>query len=291
MKKENHTVIIYYKYIHIEDPVKLMQDQKDLCVRLGVKGRILIAHEGINGTAEGTDKAIEEYIKNLKNDPRFADVHVKTSKGTGQSFPRLQVKVRKEIVTLGLPKEQDIDPTNMTGKYLEPEMLYEWIRTGKDFTIVDMRNDYEHKLGYFDKSILPPMSNFRDLPKVLPQLESVKNSTVVTVCTSGVRCEKASGYLVKQGFADVYQLHGGISTYMEKYKNDDFKGKLYVFDNRMSLTFTPDEERSVIGRCEHCRIPSEEYINCKNNECHRHFICCNKCQDKKDRQCREVCNA
>lgn len=275
--QKNYTVIIYYKYVSIEDPHKLIEEQRALCNRLGIKGRILIAKEGINGTAEGTDEAIQEYERVFKSDSRFSDVHIKKSVGTGESFPRLVVKARKEIVTLGLSENEDVNPAITRGEYLEPDELNEWIKSNKDFTIIDMRNDYEHRIGHFAGSYLPKMEHFRDLPNLIPDLKKFENKTVVTVCTSGVRCEKASGLLVKKGFKKVYQLHGGISTYMEKFKNDDFKGKLYVFDNRMALTFTPDDKRTVVGRCVRCRIPSESYVNCAKNECHKQIICCEAC--------------
>ena len=276
MKNTGYTIILFYKYIHIEDPVALMGTQKAICTKLGLTGRGIIAREGINMTFEGTDENIDMYLENLLSDSRFADTHIKKSEGTGKAFPKLSIKVRKEIVTLGLG-EQDFSPTEVTGRHLPPEELHAWLAKGKEFEIVDMRNDYEHALGHFKGSILPPLENFRDLPKVLPTLERLKEKTVLTVCTGGVRCEKASGYLVKQGFKDVYQLDGGIVSYMEKYKNDDFQGKLYVFDNRVGMTFTPDEKRTIIGKCLKCATSSEQYVNCANLMCHRHFICCKNC--------------
>jgi UPF0176 protein len=270
-------IILFYQYVHIADPVVFRDAERVRCMKLGLKGRTIVAHEGLNATYEGTKAAIDAYVAELRNDPRFAATQIKYSKGTGNAFPKLSIKVRSEIVTLGLG-EKDLNPTEVTGTHLKPEDLYEWMHKGeKEFYIVDMRNDYEHRVGHFKDSILPPLENFRDLPKVLPQLEHLKNKTVVTVCTGGVRCEKASGYLVREGFKDVYQLDGGIVTYMEKFKNDDFKGSLYVFDDRHTMTFTPDAERTIVGRCFKCEIPSEIYVNCANDLCHRHFICCKGC--------------
>jgi UPF0176 protein len=181
--------------------------------------------------------------------------------------------VRSEIVS-GHLKADDLNPNEITGKYLAAETLHDWIHSGKEFYIVDMRNDYEHKSGHFAGSILPPLENFRDLPKVLPVLAHLKNKTIVTVCTGGVRCEKASGFLVKHGFSDVYQLHNGIVTYMEKYPGEDFKGSLYVFDGRVTMAFGQHE---IVGKCEKCGQASERYLNCGNLRCHRHFICCAAC--------------
>ncbi len=289
MDKGKYTIILFYKYTQIDDPTALMTEQKAICTKLGMTGRGIIAREGINMTFEGTNKNIDAYCKALLADPRFASTHIKKSEGTGKAFPKLSIKVREEIVTLGLGNA-DFNPTEMTGKHLPPEELYKWLAEGKEFEIVDMRNDYEHAIGHFKNSILPPLENFRDLPKILPTLEPLKDKTVLTVCTGGVRCEKASGYLLKQGFKDVYQLDGGIVSYMEKYKNDDFQGKLYVFDERVAMTFTPDEKRTVIGKCFKCASSSENYVNCAYLMCHRHFICCEDCLSSSGQAfCEEKC--
>lgn len=274
-----YQILLFYKYVRIEDPQALRDAQFALCERLGLKGRIIVAHEGINATFEGTVENVAAYRAELEKDPRFANIHYKYSPGTGDAFPRLSVKVRKEIVSLHLG-EEDFDPNETTGVHLKPEELRAWYERGEEFTIVDMRNDYEHKVGKFEGSVCPPLSNFRDLSKVASELASFKDKKVLTVCTGGVRCEKASGYLVKKGFTDVYQLDGGIVSYMEKYPNKDFKGKLYVFDKRVMMGFDTDSpEHEVIGRCEGCDSASENYVNCVNDGCHRHFIVCKNCLD------------
>lgn len=266
-----------------------MREQRALCEKLGLKGRVIVAHEGVNVTLEGTTEAIETYCAALLADPRFVDTHIKKSAGTGKAFPKLSVKVRKEIVSLGLLPKNDINPREVSGKYINSDEFHDLLnkkeKGEEDFVIVDMRNDYEHASGHFKGSVLPLMHNFRDLPKVLPTLEHLKNKKVVTVCTGGVRCEKASGFLVKNGFKDVYQLHGGIVTYMEKYENTEkapaknFLGSLYVFDDRVTMAFADAKsgQRPIVGKCELCGDASEKYLNCANNDCHRHFIVCEKC--------------
>ena len=272
-------IILFYKYIHIVDPEAVAEGQRKLCEKMDLKGRCIIAKEGINATFEGTEENIKGYIKELQKDDRFKNIHFKISAGNGNAFPKLSVKVRQEIVSLHLGV-CDIDPNQITGIHLKPEELHEWIKTGKEFYIVDMRNAYEHKAGHFKDSILPPIENFRDLPKVVEQISHLKNKTVLTVCTGGVRCEKASGFLISQGFTDVYQLDGGIVSYMEKYQNEDFQGKLYVFDGRVTMGFYTDDARhEIIGKCDLCGGQSENYVNCDNPVCHRHFIACEKCID------------
>jgi UPF0176 protein len=283
-------VIIYYKYVKIENPEQLMYAQRLLCERLGIKGRILIAEEGINGTVEGTKEAIANYIQEFKKDLRFTDVYIKSNPGTGNAFPKLKIKVREEIVS-GHLKDLDVDPTEVTGKYIMPEELHDWLNSSKEFYIIDMRNDFEQEVGHFEKSVFPGMENFRDLPKALPHLEHLKDKTVVTVCTYGVRCEKASGFLVKNGFKDVYQLHGGIGVYMEKYPGQHFLGKLYVFDNRITMAFNAPEPLAVVGKCAKCGASSENYTNCGFDECHKHFIACEDCIAKGDGKvfCKDQC--
>jgi UPF0176 protein len=284
-----YQILLWYKYVPIENPVHEMREQMRLCESLGLKGRIIIATEGINGTVEGTVENTEKYIEETKKDPRFSDVHWKKSEGTGNAFPKLSIKVREEIVSMHL-HENDIKPWRVTGKYLNPEELHLWFEKGEEFYIVDMRNDYEQKSGYFEGSILPPLTNYRDLPKLLPLLKDLKNKKVLTVCTGGVRCEKASGFLVENGFSDVYQLQGGIVSYMEKYPNEHFKGKLYVFDGRVLMGFNTDsKEHEIVGICEKCLKTSENYINCDTIGCHRHFILCEKCIDESGKICPAGC--
>lgn len=285
-------ILLYYKYVRIDNPQYLLKEHKELCEQLGLKGRILIAPEGINGTVEGTVANTQKYIDTVTKDPRFSDIHFKRSVGTGNAFPKLKVKVRPEIVSLHLG-ERDIDPNKVTGKYLDPSELHEWFEQNKEFYIVDMRNDYEFEVGQFEGSIFPDLKNFRDLQKNLPQLELYKDKTVLTVCTGGVRCEKASGFLVENGFADVYQLKGGIVSYMEKYPNQHFLGKLYVFDGRVVMGFNTDSpEHKVISSCSKCQKPSDNYIDCRHKHCkgHRHFLCCEEClQTERNSYCSDTC--
>lgn len=272
------TIILFYKYTEIKNPQKLQEEQKTLCQTLQLKGRMIIAKEGINATLEGKTEAIEGYIRSLTQQQQFAGIHFKKSIGDGTAFPRLSIKVRDEIVSSHLG-EKDIDPQKVTGKYITAETLHEWITGGvKEFYIIDMRNDYEQAVGHFENSLLSGMQNFKDLSDILPRIAHLKGKTIVTVCTGGVRCEKASGFLVKNGFRDVYQLYGGIVTYMETYPNEHFAGSLYVFDNRMIMGFhREDPKRKIVGTCVVCQSPSEHYINCKDSFCDRHFICCESC--------------
>ncbi len=278
MVESNFTIILFYKYVQIENPEQLRDKQRALTQKLGLKGRVIVATEGINATLEGTEENIEEYIREFLKDPRFEGTHIKKSAGTGNAFPKLSVKFRSELVAYRLG-EDDVKPWNLTGQYLQAEELHDWIHSGKKFYIVDFRNDFEQQVGFFEGSILTKMEHSQDLPKVISKLKHIpEDATIVTVCTGGVRCEKGSGYLLKHGFKNVYQLHGGIVTYMEKYPNEDFKGVLYTFDNRLVMGFNlEDPKREIVGKCAKCGRPSENMINCTDHFCHRHFIACLDC--------------
>ena len=279
----------------MENPEHLAMWHRGICNALGFKGRILIAKEGINGTLEGKTADTEKYMEalrrlSLSRDTRgmgnFRDIKFKTSVGTGNAFPKMKIKVRDEIVSVKL--DEDVNPNVVTGKHLPPHELKKWYEKGEDFVVVDMRNDYEFKVGHFKDSINPNLENSRDLPKAIQKLEHLKDKKVLTVCTGGIRCEKMSGYLVKKGFKDVYQLDGGMHSYMEKYPGEDFKGTLYTFDNRIVMDFGGDRE--IIGKCEKCGEKSERYSNCADPICHKHIICCEKCSEENGEVfCSEAC--
>ncbi|MCA9381257.1 rhodanese-related sulfurtransferase [Candidatus Dojkabacteria bacterium] len=290
--KSDYEILLFYKYINIEDPEELMQTQREMCTRLGLKCRTIIAHEGINGTLEGLKENTQKYIDEMSKDERFADVHWKRSVGTetGDAFPRINIKVRDEIVSLHVDGQEDVGPLNKledgrpaTAEYITADELHDLLESDEEFYIIDMRNDYEHKIGYFENSVLPPMKNFRELPDLVEYLNDFKHKQVVTVCTGGIRCEKASGFLLKLGFTNVRQLYGGIVTYMEKYPNEHFKGKLYVFDGRTKMGFKIDDEKhEVVGHCDRCGKISDNYVDCAYIYCqgHRHILCCEDCMHK-----------
>lgn len=277
-----YQVLLFYKYVTVESPQDVADWVRGKAERLKLTGRVIVAEEGINGTLEGKKAATEQFAQEFLQNPIFSDVQIKRSDGTGYSFPRLSVKVRKEIVGTRFSYDE-ADPRVKTATHLPPEELKQWYESGKEFVVVDMRNDYEFASGHFKNSINPELENSRDLPKALEKLEPIKNKTVLTVCTGGVRCEKMSAYLMNKGFENVYQLDGGIHSYMEKYPGQDYLGTLYTFDNRLVMDF--GGEREVIGTCKLCGEKTEKYVNCKNNNCHLHFLACNKCTNGQKVNC------
>jgi UPF0176 protein len=283
-------VLLFYKYTTITDPQAFMKQYRALCEKYNLKGRTIIAEEGLNSTLEGTVEATEEFLKEFLVDERFSHMQIKRSEGTGNSFPRLSIKVRNEIVGTHFPKE--VDPTVKTGKYLSADELRKWYEEDKDFVVVDMRNSYEFESGHFKKSIDPGMTASRELPEKINLIRSQvgTDKPILTVCTGGVRCEKMSAYLLHAGFPEdkVYQLDGGMHTYMEKYPGKDFLGTLFTFDDRLVMDFGGDRE--IIGTCKHCGDKTEQYQNCANAMCNMLFLVCDSCSEKDGPGfCGEVC--
>jgi len=281
----NHQVLLFYKYVSIEDPQTAMEQVRALAKKHELLGRCLIAEEGINGTFEGETVNTEAFAEELLQDVRFADMNIKRSVGTGTAFKKLSVRVRDEIVGTRFPAH--VDPRKQTGKHITPEELRSWYEQKEDFVVIDMRNEYEYKLGHFKDSINPELENSRDLPEALPKLEPYKDKKVLTVCTGGIRCEKMSAFLLANGFTDVHQLENGMHGYMEKYPGKDFEGALYTFDERVAMDFGGD--RTIVGTCQLCAAPTETYTNCANNLCHLHFLICTACTSPDGTFCSNEC--
>ncbi|MBP9669510.1 MAG: rhodanese-related sulfurtransferase [Candidatus Pacebacteria bacterium] len=282
-----HTVLLFYKYVTIADPQALVEWVRERAEHYKLRGRCLVAQEGINGTFEGLEQDAEAFAAELLAREPFTDMNIKRSRGTGNSFPKLAVRQRNEIVGTRFSKE-DADPEHKTAPHMPPEELKALYEQDADFVVIDMRNDYEFSSGHFKNSINPVLSAARDLPQALSKLEPYKNKKVITVCTGGVRCEKMAAYLMSHGFSDVSQLENGIHAYMEKYPGEDFLGTLYTFDQRVVMDF--GGPRQIIGKCHHCNTPTEQYVNCANYVCHLHFLVCDACKSTEGRTyCSEHC--
>lgn len=270
----SYTVLLFYKFFTVEDPAAFRDTMRALAELHGLRGRILLAAEGINATLEGTTEATERYKQALRQFPPFKDLVIKESAGTGSAFHKLECKVRKEVVTLGAGTfdiEKETAPT-ITAEELE--RLYD---SGEDFVVLDLRNDYETAVGVFDRTVDPALKNFRDLPEKLPELSPLKNKKVVAVCTGGIRCEKATCLLKKEGFTDIVQLEDGIHTYMQKFPGHHFKGSLFVFDNRMTTPVVPTPAREIVGTCVFCGSQSEDFYSDDSVRPSRKVICCADC--------------
>ena len=267
-------VILFYKYVPIEDPAAFMAEQRDLCMRLGLKGRVLIAAEGINGTLAGSRASIDQYIAALRGDPRFADVAFKTSAGDEHTFPKLMVKVRPEIVTLGA----GIPLTPETENQLSPEVWKRIMEEDPDAVVLDVRNRYEWQLGRFANAITCEIEHFKELPAYVDRLEELKERKVLIYCTGGIRCEKTSALLRSKGFTNVFQLHGGIVTYQEKFGNEHWLGECFVFDQRLQVTVP--ENLVTVGQCAHSGRSTNRIVNCLHDPCHTLFLLAQKTEDE-----------
>lgn len=285
---DRYRVLLYYKYVHIDDPAAYAALHLTFCKALGVKGRILVAEEGINGTISGTLAQTDAYMAAMHMDPRFAGMEFKIDETEGHVFKKIFVRHRSELVTMALG--ENIDPNVVTGKYLEPEEFYEALRR-EDVIVLDGRNYYEYDLGHFQGAIRPEVKTFKEFPDwIRENLAAYKDRPILTYCTGGIRCEKLSGFLLQEGFSEVYQLHGGIIRYAQdpNVQGKLFDGKCYVFDERVAVPVNREEDR-VVSRCRHCDTPSDRYVNCANLDCDLQFFCCEECDRAHRRSCSAEC--
>lgn len=281
----DYRVLLFYKYINFPEPLKFQQDHLHFCEKNDIMGRVWISTEGINATVSGTIDNIKKYKAEIKKYPEFSDIWFKEDKHDEHAFKKIHVRVKDEIVTASFG-EVDL---SKTAKRLKPEELNKFYETGKDFIIVDARNDYESVIGKFKNAITPKMDSFRDWPAVVEELEQFKNKTVVTYCTGGIRCEKASAYLVEKGFKDVYQMDGGIWNYITQHPDKYWEGSVFVFDERRIVTPNTKEEIKHIGKCYYCGEPTSYYINCHNQDCDLMLLTCDKCKVENDYCCSNEC--
>lgn len=285
---KNYQVLLYYKYVQIDDPEGFAEEHLQFCNDLGLKGRILVAHEGLNGTVSGTVEQTNQYMESLRQDPRFRNMVFKIDAHDGHAFKKMHVRPRKEIVTLRL--EEDIDPHQTTGKYLEPKEFYKAMHD-EDTIVLDARNDYEYDLGHFRGAIRPDVETFRDLPQWVEENKHlIEGKRILTYCTGGIRCEKFSGWLLKEGFEDVAQLHGGIVSYGKdpEVKGELWDGRCYVFDTRISVPVNQNEH-VVVGMDYFDGKPCERYVNCANPECNKQILCSEENEHKYMRGCTHEC--
>ena len=286
---EKYQVLLYYNYVQIEDPETYTMEHLQFCNDLGLKGRVLIAEEGINGTVSGTVEQTNKYIEAMHNDTRFSNMEFKIDAHDQHTFRKMHVRHREELVTLRL--KNDVNPKETTGTYLSPTEFYEAMQD-EDTVILDARNDYEYDVGHFRGAIRPDIETFKDLPDwVRDNKELLDGKRVLTYCTGGVRCEKFSGWLMEEGLEDVSQLHGGIVTYG---KDPDVQGKLwngqcYVFDERLVVPINRKEEHTVVGIDYFDGQPCERYVNCAKPECNKQILCSEENEHKYMRGCTHEC--
>lgn len=287
MIMNTYQTLLYYCYSRIENAEQYTQEHLHFCKSVGLVGRIIIADEGLNGTVSGTKEQCEQYMQYVLQDPRFAKTEFKIDEVAEPSFIKMHVRYKSEIVYSGLKDPSYIDPNKETGKHLEPTEFMEMIGR-EDVIILDVRSNYEHNVGHFKNAITLDIENFRDFPSKINELAQYKDKKILTYCTGGIKCEKASALLLKEGFQDVYQLHGGIIKYGKEAGGKDFEGKCYVFDNRLTVDIN-SVNPVVVSKCFNCGTETTKMINCANPECNAHFTQCDECGWELDGCCSNVC--
>lgn len=283
-------VILYYCFAPVQDPRAVMLWQRTLAQSLNLKGRILISEHGINGTLGGDLEDLKKYCRLTRDYPGFAKTDFKWSSGTGNEFPRLMVKVKKELVAFTKPDEILVDQDGIQngGQHLKPHEVNALVKArGDEVVFFDGRNAFEAKIGKFKNAIVPDIETTHGF---IAELESgkydhLKESPIVTYCTGGIRCEILSAVMVNRGFQEVYQIEGGIVRYGEKFKDKGlWEGSLYVFDDRMFVNFSADT--AILGSCEACEKPTSHYRDCGDLGCRDFVLLCDACvKVKENLQC------
>ncbi|MBJ7507229.1 MAG: rhodanese-related sulfurtransferase, partial [Candidatus Nanopelagicus sp.] len=253
-------VILYYIFTPLADPAAIKIWQKNLCQSLNLKGRIIISPHGINGTLGGDIDDLKKYIGQTRSYKGFAKMKFKWSDGDGNDFPKLSVKVSKELVAFGNPDEIKVDKNGVIGggKHLRPEQVDELVaKHGDDVVFFDGRNSFEAEIGRFKNAVVPNTATTRDFVSEIEsgKYDHLKHRPVVTYCTGGIRCEVLSAVMKTRGFKEVYQIDGGIASYGKEFGDDSlWEGALHTFDNRMSLMFS--KKSKLIGECKKCNSPA-----------------------------------
>jgi UPF0176 protein len=267
-------VAALYKFVTLEDFHELREPLLDVCQSAEIKGTVLLAREGLNGTIAGSREGIDKVLAHLRSDSRLESLVHKESFDDHMPFYRMKVKLKKEIVTMGI---EDIDPNTVVGTYVQPK---DWnaLVNDPDVVLIDTRNDYEYGIGTFKGALDPDTTTFREFPAyVRDNLDPARNKKVAMFCTGGIRCEKASAFMLKEGFEEVYHLEGGILKYLEEVpaSQSTWEGECFVFDNRVSVN--QDLEKGQYDQCYGCRHPITEQD--KLSPHYEKGVCCPGCYD------------
>ena len=265
-------VAALYKFVALPDYRSLREPLLDCCLRAGVKGTLLLAEEGINGTVAGSRDGIDQVLSHLRADPRLVDIDHKESFDNEQPFYRMKVKLKKEIVTMGV---ENIDPNQVVGSYVKPA---DWnaLISDPEVLLIDTRNDYEVKIGSFKGAVNPDTATFREFPDyVRRHYDPAQHKKVAMFCTGGIRCEKASSFMKQEGFDEVFHLEGGILKYLEEVQPEEslWQGECFVFDNRVAVSH--GLKPGSFELCHGCRQP----INAqdKASELYEEGVSCPAC--------------
>lgn len=283
MAGKPHKIVLYYIFRPLSDPTAIAMWQRELCERWGLRGRIIVSPQGLNGTVGGEVESIIKYIKATKSYPGFRNIDFKWSSGDVNDFPRLVVKVRDEVVAFGIPDEIKITSEGVIGGglHLAPSEVHDLVEArGDEVVFFDGRNAFESKIGRFRNAIVPNTRTTHDFIREIDSgvFDHLKDRPIVTYCTGGIRCEILSTAMKNRGFSEVYQLDGGIVRYGEAFGIDGlWEGSLYVFDRRMTIDFDPNT--TPLGECEYCSAPTKDFYNCSDLVCRTLTLMCMPCRD------------
>lgn len=294
IEEHSHYYLTYYIFKKIDDPKAEVKKHKNFFKDKGknnegedrYRSRIYIAHEGINAVLSATKKDAQLFMEWLKKDPLYADVWFKLHEGRGHSLPHQTVKTRRQLVGLDIPIN-----IAETAEHISPQKWANMIEEQDGNTImIDVRNNYESNVGYFEGALKPDLKTFRQFPqyaKDLAKKYDPKKTRVMTYCTGGIRCELYTVLLKNEGFGEVYQLDGGVVNYGHEMGGTHWRGKLFMFDDRLGISM--GDESDVVGKCYHCGKSEDKYYNCLAMPCNELFICCSDCAQKYEGCCSEKC--
>ncbi|MBM3199064.1 MAG: rhodanese-related sulfurtransferase, partial [Chlamydiae bacterium] len=287
-QEHEYLVLAFYRFTPIENPELEVQKHRDFFQEREITSRIYISHQGINAQMSARKDHALEYMDWMRQDERFKDVDFKCHPYHEHVFPRAAVKVRKQLVAL----DHDADPKE-GGKHLSPIEWKEMLEKQEEETLLlDVRNDYEWKIGHFEGAVKPRLDMFRKFPEYVEELKKTydpSKTKVMMYCTGGIRCELYSALMKKEGFEEVYQLQGGVIKYGLELGEELWKGKLFVFDDRLAVPIAKETKGEIVSNCLHCGAPADTYYNCANMDCNELFLCCSQCAESSSGCCQESC--
>lgn len=282
-----HFACAYYCIAEVKDPKAEVKNHKKYFENTDIKGRVYISKEGINGQISANIEDYEAYLLWMKEHPIFSNVKIKLHDLEEHIFDRMTVKEKKQLVAVDIPIN-----FSKIAEHVSPAKWKKMLEEKQDDTIVlDVRNDYEGKIGHFEGAIIPTCKTFREFPAYIQELKKQydpKKTKVMMYCTGGIRCEFYSPLLRQEGFENLYQLDGGVIDYGLKEGQRHWRGKLFVFDDRLAIPISK-EDVEPIAECMHCNVSNDRYINCANMDCNKLFICCDKCLTQHKGCCSSEC--
>lgn len=282
---KKYFVLAFYCFTDLKEPHQEIAEQLAFLEERDAKARIYISEEGINGQMSAAEEDARAYMAWMHSRPPFENLHFKIHEWHENVFPRLIIRYRRQLVAIDDP--WDIEET---GIHVEPEDWAQMIDQEKPPLLIDVRNDYEWKIGHFEGAETPACKTFREFRSYAQELRDKipTDEPIMMCCTGGIRCEVYSAYLKRMGFEKVYQLKGGIINYGQKMGSKHWKGKLFVFDDRMSVPIS-NETPEIIAECFHCKTATDDYYNCANMDCNFLFLCCQACLEKLHGCCCQEC--